>query len=78
MTHYIPENNVYTYFRHDDSSTVMIILNNNKESTKLSTKRFAENIQKHARAKDILTDTIIDISSEIELGPKSVLILELQ
>jgi hypothetical protein len=29
-------------------------------------------------AKDILTDTVIDISSEIELGPKSVLILELQ
>jgi hypothetical protein len=52
----------------------MIVLNS-KESTKLSTKRFAENIQ-NTSAKDILTDTVIDIS-EIELGPKSVLILEL-
>ena len=78
MMHYIPENNVYTYFRYDDDSTVMIVLNNNKETTKLSTKRFAENIQKHTKAKDILTDKIIDISSEIELEPKSVLILELQ
>jgi hypothetical protein len=42
----------------------MIVLNNNKESIKLSTKRFAENIKKHASKKDILTDTIIDISSE--------------
>jgi hypothetical protein len=56
----------------------MIVLNNSKESTKLSTKRFAENIQKHTTAKDILTDKIINISTEIELEPKSVLILELQ
>jgi hypothetical protein len=45
----------------------MIVLNNSKESTKLSTKRFTENIQKHTSAKDILTDTVIDITSEIEL-----------
>jgi hypothetical protein len=42
---YIPESNVYTYFRYNDDNTVMIVLNN-KESIKLSTKRFAENIQK--------------------------------
>jgi hypothetical protein len=51
MTHYIPENNVYTYFRYNDDNTVMIVLNNSKESTKLSTKRFAENIQKHISKK---------------------------
>jgi hypothetical protein len=46
MTHYIPENNVYIYFRHNDQkysngdfkTTAM-------RSKKVSTKRFAENIQ---------------------------------
>jgi glycosidase len=78
MTHYIPENNVYTYFRHDTNNTVMVVLNNNNEEKKLGTKRFAENIQKHTKARDILTNKVIDLSTEIELEPKSVLILELQ
>jgi hypothetical protein len=34
MTHYIPENNVYIYFRHNDQSTVMVILNNSNEVKK--------------------------------------------
>lgn len=78
MTHYIPENNVYVYFRHNDQSTVMVILNNSTEIKKVSTKRFAENIQKHTSGKDILTNQLIDISAEVTLEPKSVLILELQ
>jgi hypothetical protein len=45
-------------------------------SKKVSTKRFAENI--HTAGKDILTNQLIDISHEITLEPKSVLILELQ
>jgi hypothetical protein len=56
----------------------MVILNNSNEVKKVSTKRFAENIQKHTAGKDILTNQLIDISHEITLEPKSVLILELQ
>jgi L-rhamnose mutarotase len=29
MTHYIPENNVYVYFRYTDKKTVMVVINNN-------------------------------------------------
>jgi len=35
MTHYIPENNVYVYFRHNDTESVMVILNNSPETKKL-------------------------------------------
>jgi hypothetical protein len=31
MTHYIPENNVYVYFRYTDNKTVMILMNNSNE-----------------------------------------------
>jgi glycosidase len=78
MTHYIPESNVYVYSRHNDQSTVMVILNNSNDIKKVATKRFAENIQKYTTGTDILSNQIIDISSEITLEPKSVLILELQ
>jgi hypothetical protein len=54
----------------------MVILNNSNE-VKSKYKTFAETFKKHCR-KDILTNQLIDISHEITLEPKSVLILELQ
>jgi hypothetical protein len=31
MTHYIPENNVYVYFRYTDNKTVMVLMNNKRD-----------------------------------------------
>jgi hypothetical protein len=39
MTHYIPENNVYVYFRYTDNKTVMILMNNKRDQT-IKTARF--------------------------------------
>ncbi|MCY1479798.1 Neopullulanase 2 [compost metagenome] len=77
MTHYIPEDNVYVYFRHDDKETVMVVINNAAETKTFKTKRFQENIKNFASGKDILTGKSIDIKNEISLDGKSVLILEL-
>ena len=41
LTHYIPENNVYVYFRHNDKETVMVVINNAPDTQKLNT-RFQE------------------------------------
>ena len=78
MTHYIPEENVYVYFRYNDQATVMVVLNNSKENKSIKTERFSENIRNYKIGKDILTDKSIDITKEISLEPKSVLILELK
>jgi hypothetical protein len=37
MTHYIPENNVYVYFRYTDNKTVMILMNNSNEIKTIKT-----------------------------------------
>ena len=87
MTHYIPEDNTYVYFRYntDDPSaselaeqSVMVLFNNSDKTKTLKTNRFAENIGNLKTGKDVITDKIIDISTEITLEPKSVLILELK
>lgn len=78
MTHYIPEYNVYVYFRYNDSESVMVLLNDNIETQKVNTNRFIENLSDFKLGKDVLTEQIIDIRSEITLEPKSVLILELE
>ncbi len=78
MTHYIPENNVYVYFRYDSSGSVMVLFNNSNETKAINTIRFAENIGNYKTGKDVITEQNIDVTNEITLEPKSVLILELK
>jgi len=77
-THYVPENNVYVYFRYNDSESVMVIINNNKEKQTFKTNRFQENILNYKTGKDILTNSNFDLSNDISIEGKSVLILELK
>lgn len=77
MTHYIPENNVYVYFRHNDTETVMVVINNSAEVKSIKTSRFQENIKTFISGKDVLSGKSVDIKNQISLEGKSVLILEL-
>lgn len=78
MTHYIPENNTYVYFRYTDAKTVMVVFNNNTKEQIVKTNRFKENIKNFKSGKDVLTGKTFDLSSEITLEPKSALVLELK
>jgi len=78
MTHYIPEYNVYIYFRYNDSESVMMLLNDSNQTQNINTKRFNENLGDFKSGKDVITEKIIDVTGEITMEPKSVLILELE
>jgi glycosidase len=78
MTHYIPENNVYVYFRYDEKETVMVVINNSDTAQTLKTARFAENIKNFRHGKNIMTGQTADLTKDITADPKSVLILELE
>ena len=78
MIHYIPENNVYVYFRYNEKENVMVVINNSNESQTFKTKRFAENIQNYQTGNDILSGKNVDLKKDISIEPKSVLVLELK
>jgi glycosidase len=78
MMHYIPENNVYVYFRYNDTESVMVVINNNPETQTFKTKRFAENIGNYQTGKDILSGKTVDLKNDISIEGKSVLVLELK
>jgi glycosidase len=77
MKHYVPENNVYVYFRYTDNKSVMVILNNSSKTQTIKTNRFQESIQNYRTGKEVLTGKTIDLKNEINIESKSVLILEL-
>jgi hypothetical protein len=68
MTHYIPENNVYVYFRYTDNKTVMVLMNNSNE-IKLSKLPVSGKHKRIHNRKDILSDLTFDISKNY-LGTK--------
>lgn len=78
MTHYIPENNVYVYFRYTDKKTVMVIMNNGIDSQTLKTSRFQESTKDFNLGKDVLTGKSFDLKTDFTIEGQSVLILELE
>ena len=78
LTHYIPENNVYVYFRHNDFETIMVIINNSKDNQKVNLSRFEENVKNFTSGKDILSNQNFDLKNELSIEGKSSLILELK
>ncbi len=78
MTHYVPDNNVYVYFRHNEKETVMVIINNNSDKQTLKTNRFKESIQNLKSGKEAVSGTFFDLNNDIEIEGKSALILELK
>ncbi|MCW4468216.1 glycoside hydrolase family 13 protein [Flavobacterium sp. MFBS3-15] len=78
MMHYLPHDNVYVYFRYNDKETVMVVLNNSADAKTIGTARFAERLNGFSSGKDVLTGKAVDVTKDITLEAKSVLVLELK
>jgi len=78
LKHYIPQDNIYVYFRTLGNETVMVIMNGNTKEMKLNTNRFAESMKGKATAKNIVTDESIQNLNEIAIPAMTTLILELE
>jgi neopullulanase len=78
MKHYVPENNVYVYFRYNDKQSVMVVINNSSKPQTFKTARFGESIGSYKMGKDVLEGKSVNLQNDITMEPKSVLILELQ
>ena len=75
---YVPEKNVYVYFRYDRNETVMVILNNSIEEQKLDPSRFSECIANKKFGVDVITGSLTPLDREFKIAPKTAYILELK
>lgn len=55
LKHFIPENDVYVYFRYNDDSRIMVVMNNNEEAVDLDLERFREGWEGASEAVEVLT-----------------------
>jgi glycosidase len=76
LMHYTPMRNVYAYFRYNSDDTIMVIFNRGDEAQNIDMSRFSERLAADATATDVITGKTYDLSSELDIGPESVLLLE--
>lgn len=78
LTHYTPDRGTYTYFRHDQQKTVMVVLNKNREEVALNTRRFHEVLPARASGTDVISGKTFDLSHALTVPARSALILEVK
>jgi len=79
LKHYIPEDNLYVYFRYTDKESVMVILNNSdKESRTITRERYMESMDGYHTGFEIISGTSIDDLKSFKIAPKSAMIIELK
>jgi len=78
LMQFLPEDNVYVYFRYNEKETVMVVMNNNSEDKEISLDRFAEGIKEHTSGTDILTGEGVNLSGKLKINAKSPMVIELK
>ncbi len=78
MMHFIPQDNVYVYFRYNDKGKVMVILNKNTSPYQLKLDRFAEMLGGITEGTDALSGKTYSLTGPIDLPIRQGLILELK
>jgi len=78
LTHFLPADGAYVYFRHNETEKVMVIVNKNSEEVKLNLDRYKEMVTGSSQAIDVISGTSYDLSTEITLAPMQTYILEVQ
>ena len=78
LTHYVPENDVYVYFRYNDTEKIMVILNNNESEQTLKIDRYAQSLESKTSGTDVMTGKTYDLKSNLIVPKESALILELK
>ena len=78
LTHFIPADEVYVYFRTLGHQAVMVVLNNAEEDAKtIDTSRFVEILKDFKTGKDVISGKAVSDLKTIRVPAKSATIIEL-
>ncbi|MCY0970223.1 glycoside hydrolase family 13 protein [Chryseobacterium wangxinyae] len=74
---FVPQNNVFVYFRYNEKETVMVVTNSNDKEETLDLKRFSEAIKSSVKGKDVISGKEISLQNSLSVPAKTSMIIEL-
>jgi len=79
LMQFIPQDNIYTYFRYDEQgNTVLVMLNDNQESKTVDLTRFAERLTGYSSAVDVLSGATVSDLKSVKVPAYTALVWELR
>ena len=78
LLHFVPEDNIYVYFRYDEANAVMVVLNNNDQDKELSLERFREGWEGYRQAEELLSGKVFQEFDRWVLPANSSMVLTLR
>jgi neopullulanase len=77
LTHYLPQNGTYVYFRHTDDANIMIVMSQNEKDITLDINRFQESLRGYSKGKNVMTDAVLKDLKQLSVPAMSIQIIEL-
>lgn len=77
LKQFIPQNGVYVYFRLHKDQNLMCVLNTGSVSAGISMERFAEELNKFKKLKNIFTGETVEITKSMSISGKSFTVFEM-
>ncbi len=78
LKQFIPVDGIYTYFRYNDTASVMIVMNTNDKKVTLNTSRFVEATKSFTTGNELYYNRPYKVNDPINLDPYETKIIELK
>ena len=78
LTHFIPEDNIYVFFRYTEEEAIMVVLNRNEEAKMIGRDRYKEFLDLYSKGINALENTEVDVKKDFEVPGKTTTIFELK
>jgi neopullulanase len=78
LTQYVPQDDVYVYFRFEGNQNVMCIVNSSNKAKRIDLNRFSESFYGKKNAIDVISGKKITLDNALNINQLSILILDLK
>ncbi|WP_294304483.1 glycoside hydrolase family 13 protein [uncultured Chryseobacterium sp.] len=75
---FVPQDNVFVYFRYNDKESVMVVLNNNDQQKNVDVKHFAESLNPFTAGKDVISGKEFSVKSDFTIPARTSMVIELK
>jgi len=75
---FVPQNNVFVYFRYNEKETVMVVLNNSDKTETLDLKRFEEVLKSFSKGKDFISEREFSLQNALSVPAKTPMVIDLK
>ncbi|HKK09268.1 MAG TPA: cyclomaltodextrinase C-terminal domain-containing protein, partial [Bacteroidales bacterium] len=77
LTQFIPDNDTYVFFRHNENDAVMVVFNNTAENKTIPGDRYEEILGDYSKGKDIISGKEFNSFKKIAVPAMGALVIEL-